>query len=258
MMTEFDNLGDFLIMYHGTDSSNVESILDNGFRPSDNTKSMLGTGVYVSRELEKADCYGNVILTVLVHLGQVQQINTMSGPSNKTWQTTHDTAWVPNGVVPSGRQEHCIKDPRQIKVLGIRRGYYKLSLETRKKTRDLSHLEFGFQFGLTEKLALISLLDQLNTEEDGLILGDTSEACGIVCVIGCRQFPPIISIRGKDGPWLTRNLVRKLPDGSYVETQGKPAKFPACMDKFRKKMCQERKSISNTRRVDCDCEERRY
>ena len=60
----FATAGGAMIMFHGTDASAARSIEQGGFRPS--TGGMLGRGVYVSRDVEKAKAYGSVVLRVSV------------------------------------------------------------------------------------------------------------------------------------------------------------------------------------------------
>ena len=52
--------GRVMTMYHGTSAANVQSIKQNGFRPS--SSGMLGPGVYVSRDRQKAEKYGDTVL----------------------------------------------------------------------------------------------------------------------------------------------------------------------------------------------------
>ena len=57
------------IMYHGTRSENVDSILSNGFRRS--RIGMLGRGVYVSKDHQKTETvYGDVTLKLIVYTGK--------------------------------------------------------------------------------------------------------------------------------------------------------------------------------------------
>ena len=60
--------GKTMTMYHGTSQSNARSIVANGFRPS--TGGMLGAGVYVTADPEKAKRYGNTLITVEVKTGK--------------------------------------------------------------------------------------------------------------------------------------------------------------------------------------------
>ncbi|KAM9299372.1 uncharacterized protein PAF06_016433 [Gastrophryne carolinensis] len=114
------------VMYHGTTLSAAESIIKNGFRQS--SDGMLGKGVYVSRDLNKARRYplGNpsdqVILKLRVNVGKVKKIGSQQHSMRKTWHDEgYDTAWVPPycGMVVSGLEEDCIWDPKRIKVVGI-------------------------------------------------------------------------------------------------------------------------------------------
>ncbi len=100
------------IMYHGTKAQNVASILDGGFRVSEN--GMLGRGVYVSTDINKTLNYGDVTLKLLVWVGETRLITSQNQPDRKTWQSEADSAWVPAncGMVPSGRTETCLKHPR--------------------------------------------------------------------------------------------------------------------------------------------------
>jgi len=116
------------VMYHGTSAASAISIMKFGFRPStpENTVwgMILGQGVYVSRDLSKAMGYGKVVLKLLVYTGLTCQITTDSVLLRFTWQKSFDSAWIPPhcGVVPSGLEENCVKDPSHILVLGVVRG----------------------------------------------------------------------------------------------------------------------------------------
>uniref|UniRef100_A0A3B3DI11 PARP catalytic domain-containing protein n=1 Tax=Oryzias melastigma TaxID=30732 RepID=A0A3B3DI11_ORYME len=116
------------VMYHGTTWENAESIWENGFRQS--SKGMLGPGVYLSRDLEKARRYpieleddeDRVIIKVKVNVGRVIAIRYQNHPLQKTWSSQgYDSAWVPPncGMVKSGLEENCVWDPRRIKVMRL-------------------------------------------------------------------------------------------------------------------------------------------
>ena len=113
-------------MYHGTSSAIAQSIQATGFRPSPD--GMLGRGVYLSRELQKASRYPDkhpehdrVVIKCLVKVGKVIKIDYLGHPMRKTWHDHgFDTAWVPPdcGVVKSG-SEDCVWDPPRITILQI-------------------------------------------------------------------------------------------------------------------------------------------
>uniref|UniRef100_A0A7N8X117 Grass carp reovirus (GCRV)-induced gene 2e n=1 Tax=Mastacembelus armatus TaxID=205130 RepID=A0A7N8X117_9TELE len=119
------------VMYHGTTRMNAQSIKATGFRQSPD--GMLGCGVYLSRDLQKASRYpidhpenDRVVIKVKVNVGKVIAINYQGHPRQKTWHDwrygpVFDTAWVPPncGMVPSGLEEDCVWDPNQIKILSI-------------------------------------------------------------------------------------------------------------------------------------------
>ena len=123
-------------MYHGTSLESAALIEQKGFKPS--TGGLLGPGVYVSRNMQKAQQYrgrGGVILEVLVRVGLVCDIkpHTVPVPVGEKWKAlresnvnavqtmvlakdlvaegwTHespwhdagyDTAWVPADCIPS-------------------------------------------------------------------------------------------------------------------------------------------------------------
>merc|ERR1712035_166845 len=112
-------------MYHGTSRRSAQAILASGFQRS--TKGMLGRGVYVSRDLQKASAYpishpesDRVVIKVVVNVGKVIAIRYQGHPYQKTWHDHgYDTAWVPPkcGMVPSGLEEDCVWDPRRIKII---------------------------------------------------------------------------------------------------------------------------------------------
>uniref|UniRef100_A0A3Q3F0J0 PARP catalytic domain-containing protein n=1 Tax=Labrus bergylta TaxID=56723 RepID=A0A3Q3F0J0_9LABR len=116
------------VMYHGTTSQAARSIMAKGFQQS--SGGMLGPGVYLSRDLNKASRYpidhpehDRVVIKVVVNVGRVIAINRQGHPRQKTWHDSRygevfDTAWVPPncGMVPSGLEEDCVWDPSRIKI----------------------------------------------------------------------------------------------------------------------------------------------
>ncbi|KAF1379962.1 hypothetical protein PFLUV_G00181530 [Perca fluviatilis] len=117
------------VMYHGTTKKTAQLILANGFKQSAN--GMLGPGVYLSRDLQKASRYpidhpesDRIVIKVTVNVGKVIAINYQGHPRQKTWHDSrygqvYDTAWVPPkcGMVKSGLEEDCVWDPNRIKIL---------------------------------------------------------------------------------------------------------------------------------------------
>ncbi|XP_045569219.1 glutamic acid-rich protein [Salmo salar] len=113
------------IMYHGTSWWAAQTIMTKGFYPSN--RGMLGQGVYLSRDLEKASRYPldltehqKVVIKVKVNVGKVKKIYCQGHPLQKTWHDEgYDSAWVPPncGMVKSGLEENCVWDPNRITVL---------------------------------------------------------------------------------------------------------------------------------------------
>eukprot|EP00928_Gymnodinium_smaydae_P084478 TRINITY_DN6774_c0_g4_i1.p1 TRINITY_DN6774_c0_g4~~TRINITY_DN6774_c0_g4_i1.p1 ORF type:complete len:709 (-),score=73.10 TRINITY_DN6774_c0_g4_i1:194-2320(-) len=75
--------GKLRTMYHGTSEEAAQRILQEGFRPS--TDGMLGSGIYLSRDVQKAQRYGSAILKVDVDLGKVKRIDRQGHPLQKAW-----------------------------------------------------------------------------------------------------------------------------------------------------------------------------
>ena len=117
------------IMYHGTSKTIANAIMREGFRQSED--GMLGRGVYLSRDLNKASRYPlnlpdseRVVLRVKVKVGNVIAINSQRHPRQKTWHDgrygqVYDTAWCPPdcGMTKSGLEEDCVWDPSRITVV---------------------------------------------------------------------------------------------------------------------------------------------
>uniref|UniRef100_A0A3Q0R9Q8 Grass carp reovirus (GCRV)-induced gene 2p n=1 Tax=Amphilophus citrinellus TaxID=61819 RepID=A0A3Q0R9Q8_AMPCI len=116
-------------MYHGTSIANARLIIANGFQQSQG--GMLGNGVYVSRDKNKAQRYplnsspaNRVVLELRVRVGRVKRIDKDNHPMQYTWNKNgYDTAWVPPNcgmkAVPSGLEEDCVFDPKRVTVVGI-------------------------------------------------------------------------------------------------------------------------------------------
>ena len=127
------------VMFHGTKPKNVAPILRNGFIPS-NPHRMLGSGIYVSKDVGKVASYGSVTLKLLVYTGNVRRITFQKDPNRTSWRDEHSSGWVPPdcGMVGSGREENAIKSKRQIRVLGVCRGWEELDNDTRQLTMLVS------------------------------------------------------------------------------------------------------------------------
>ncbi|MCI4386610.1 hypothetical protein PGIGA_G00064440 [Pangasianodon gigas] len=114
-------------MYHGTSAQAAAQIMRTGFKQS--ADGMLGRGVYLSRDLNKASRYPRnllehqrVVIRVKVNVGRVKKIDRQNHPLQKSWHDHgYDTAWCPPrcGMVPSGLEEDCVWDPRRIQVIDI-------------------------------------------------------------------------------------------------------------------------------------------
>ncbi|MGH0168641.1 UNVERIFIED_CONTAM: hypothetical protein FKN15_019959 [Acipenser sinensis] len=128
-------------MYHGTTKEAAESIKRCGFRQSDE-RSMLGRGVYVSQDFNKASRYPlnhpdkeRRVLKLSVDVGKVKKIDRQGHPMQKTWHDHgYDSAWVPPGcgMVKSGLEEDCIWDPDRIKVMEVMKPKNESSPQTPK------------------------------------------------------------------------------------------------------------------------------
>uniref|UniRef100_A0A8C8C7D4 PARP catalytic domain-containing protein n=1 Tax=Oncorhynchus tshawytscha TaxID=74940 RepID=A0A8C8C7D4_ONCTS len=108
--------GRIYIMYHGTSWWAAQKIMAKDFCPS--KCGMLGQGVYLSRDLEKASRYP---LDLTEHQKVVIK-TTQDHPLQKTWHGEgYDSAWVPPncGMVKSGLEETCVWDPNRITVLDV-------------------------------------------------------------------------------------------------------------------------------------------
>ncbi|KAM9345993.1 uncharacterized protein ABDE67_012596 [Symphorus nematophorus] len=117
--------GQRYIMYHGTTRRSAQTIVATGFRQSED--GMLGRGVYLSRDLQKASRYpighpesDKIVIKVVVNVGKVIAIKYQGHPHQKTWHDYgYDTAWVPPmcGMVKSGLEENCVWDPNRIQII---------------------------------------------------------------------------------------------------------------------------------------------
>jgi len=94
---------------------------------------MLGPGVYLTRNKEKALDYSKIngvldrkgpLIEVRADVGECVVIdhvghrNDGEHPLITSWhQHNYDAAWVPANVTRSGREENCIWDPRRIRII---------------------------------------------------------------------------------------------------------------------------------------------
>ncbi|KAG7484808.1 hypothetical protein MATL_G00054790 [Megalops atlanticus] len=116
-------------MYHGTHLKHAKVIITQGFQRS--TDGLLGAGVYISRNIEKAKCYplnvdkkDKVVFKLRVQVGKVKKIDCDNHPMQKSWhQNGYDCAWVPPNcgisTIKSGREEDCVWDPSRITIVDV-------------------------------------------------------------------------------------------------------------------------------------------
>ncbi|XP_063058597.1 grass carp reovirus (GCRV)-induced gene 2o [Engraulis encrasicolus] len=116
-------------MFHGTHLSHAKTIISNGFQQSKD--GLLGAGVYVSRNKDKAKCYplkedvkNKVVFKLKVDVGKVKKIDSDNHPMQKSWhQNGYDCAWVPPhsniSSIKSGREEDCVWDPKRITIVDV-------------------------------------------------------------------------------------------------------------------------------------------
>ena len=114
--------GKTITMYHGTTKERARQILKDGaFKQSDS--GMLGRGVYLSDDIEKAKRYGDAIFTVEVKVGRVRKIDSQSHPRRTDWNSHgNNSAWVLRncGMVDSGLPETCVFNPRRLRIISMR------------------------------------------------------------------------------------------------------------------------------------------
>uniref|UniRef100_A0A8C5MZD9 PARP catalytic domain-containing protein n=1 Tax=Leptobrachium leishanense TaxID=445787 RepID=A0A8C5MZD9_9ANUR len=117
--------GNIYVMYHGTTVGAAIQIIMKGFNRS--ADGMLGRGVYVSRDQDKAALYplcdqsDQVLLKLRVNVGKVIKIDYQGHPVQKTWHDGgYDMAWGPAYCgMDSELEEDCVWDPNRIKVVGV-------------------------------------------------------------------------------------------------------------------------------------------
>jgi len=105
---------------------------------SNHSTNMLGAGLYVSHSANKAVRYGDVIFRLLVYPGRVCKVDRQGHPLQKDWRREYGSAWVPPncGMVPSNLPENCLKSPKQVRILGVSRGFRKLPWSAQQKTHN--------------------------------------------------------------------------------------------------------------------------
>ena len=130
------------VMFHSTTAENAKSILQEGFNLRNESDNRLGQGIYASSDMDKARRYGPVTFKMLVYPGRVKVITRQSDGMRTNWKLNYGSAWVPpnSSMALSGRQENCMKSPRQVKILGVITGYDDLDEEAQSMSmcRDLT------------------------------------------------------------------------------------------------------------------------
>ncbi|XP_067910157.1 uncharacterized protein [Heterodontus francisci] len=133
-------------MYHGTHKNNAANIICSGFVPSKD--GLLGPGVYISRDMNKARAYpkqiaaqDRVVFKLKVRVGKVKKIDMDNHPLQTTWhQNGYDSAWIPPKCgmmcIPSGKEEDCVWDPKRITVVDIAYADDQVKKDLRKLIRQ--------------------------------------------------------------------------------------------------------------------------
>ena len=151
------------VMYHATARENVSNILQEGFKNSQGSTLTLGSGLYVSRDKDKAESYGEVCFKLLVYPGKTYGVWDPEDPLRFKWNRDHSSAWIPSysNFPHSDREETCVKSASQVAILGVSKGwdrlhpYEKLSLRDRTGTGDsLDQIENAILDDLIEKLCI--------------------------------------------------------------------------------------------------------
>ncbi|KAJ8254653.1 hypothetical protein GJAV_G00195520 [Gymnothorax javanicus] len=158
--------GQTYTMYHGTSKEAAGQILACGFHQS--SDGMLGRGVYVSRDLQKASKYPLnlpvqecVVLRLWVRVGKVKKIDCQEHPMQKTWHYYgYDTAWVPENC---GMPQVChAVDPLQFayqEKVGVEDAIlYMLH-------RAYSHLDRGGSAKFSDDTAIVGCIRSEQEEE---------------------------------------------------------------------------------------------
>ncbi|XP_070760426.1 uncharacterized protein [Enoplosus armatus] len=178
-------------MYHGTSVASARLIIANGFNQS--SRGMLGKGVYVSRNKNKADRYGPVILELRVRVGRVKRIDRDNHPMQYTWHANgYDTAWVPPNIglkaVPSGLEEDCVFDPKRVKVVGIAKAKDTTILtELQQLLSKTSQRPEGGDDGATDVCSLC----KRKTQQGSQHIKQQCWKCGKnICILMSKHFCP--------------------------------------------------------------------
>ncbi|KAM6965971.1 uncharacterized protein LKV04_018481 [Tautogolabrus adspersus] len=156
------------VMYHGTTRQAARSIQATGFRRS--TGGMLGDGIYLSRDLDKASRYpighpksDKVVIKVVVNVGRVIAIRYQGHPRQMTWHDfrygkVFDTAWVPPncGMVPSGLEEDCVWDPDRIQIIKIIKPRQTSNNPRQTSNNPSEDFSLAIVFGVAAAIRLLS------------------------------------------------------------------------------------------------------
>jgi len=160
-------------MYHATLPKNVSAILEQGFKNSQGSGNLLGSGIYVSRDITKTEQYGPVCFKLLVYPGKTYGVCQRNDPMRTSWHGEHSSAWVPPNTTfwHSEKEETCVKSTRQVRILGIARGWDRLPQEVRRGLRNLQGT--GDTLDKMENRVLDDMLERLGIVYCHLVNTDT-------------------------------------------------------------------------------------
>jgi len=150
------------VMYHSTKREYIQDILTNGLKVSDKKEHLvLGSGLYVSRDLNKAKPYGHFTLKLLVYPGKTKTVVDPDDPLKTEWQQEFSSAWIPpkNRVTGSQLEETCVKSAAQVRILGLVRGWEFLPNDLKRNVKNAANT--GDTLDKHDNYMLESMLEDL-------------------------------------------------------------------------------------------------
>ncbi|XP_068167731.1 uncharacterized protein [Antennarius striatus] len=193
-VSQFPRKGRVYIMYHGTTVDNARHIITEGFLQS--SGGMLGKGVYVSRDINKAAVYprhhpstDRVVLELRVRPGRVKRIANDNDLQFDWHANRYNTAWVPANcglsAAPAGMEEDCVFNPRRVMVVGIAKA------PDNGVQSELQQLVDSMMPGAGDGAAVKCSLCKRKTQHGAQHINQQCWKCGKnICILATKHFCP--------------------------------------------------------------------
>jgi hypothetical protein len=187
---KYKNLGDELILYHGTDEKNISDILEYGFSLTTAVKHgvLYGKGIYFTNSIDKALSYSEkhktnkYIIVSIVHIGDIikgyseMNMHPKMPNKNKRYDTSVDNIKNPIQYIKKENYTYNILGVLSLKIIGMKRG-------------RLSNCSLRINNTTNENILIYWIPNNVNMYDPNILkLGQYMSTCRVGSHWSCQTF----------------------------------------------------------------------